>query len=337
MKKLIVSVFGLLLVLAGCANETEEIKNLKNQIAQLTLEKDELLTTLEEERKTFERAGDELGDDNPAVILAQNIEEYPQSLYKASKLDLDEDGQQEQIELYVNAGKMHNGQFAWDDGQNWLLVIKDGNDIYPLFDEFVQLGSIDFTTTMLDGKPTIIMSKTQHTNRTVSKFTYNNEENGYQQEIFYKKENMNDQYNLPASYAFFEDAYDLMEVAFDRQLIAVLEASDTSLQQDEERQSLIEPVITTLYDAEQLLQLVGELNGQLYYSVADVLELLYQIVNDVPTAEQMEQLHALHEAFKGSRPTKLIIEDENKLQPEIVEKLHRFDSRTSRLLGTRVG
>ena len=152
-------------------------------------------------------------------------------------VDIDGDGEEEVIELYVNAGKMENGLFAWDDGQNWLLVVKDGEKTYPLFDDYVQLGSIDFSTTTFDRKPGIVMIKTQHSDRTVQKFTYDKNEKGYQKETFYKKENTNDHYNQPASYAFFKDAYKLMDMAFTTKTISVLEASEKTLQDSQERRA----------------------------------------------------------------------------------------------------
>ena len=64
------------------------------------------------------------------MILAKEIEKYPQTLYNKTTLDLDGDGGEEEIDLHVNAGKTESGLFAWDDGQNWLLVVKDGEKTY---------------------------------------------------------------------------------------------------------------------------------------------------------------------------------------------------------------
>ena len=196
MRRLLLGIVCLVGILVGCTDQsntdqTKDINELKEQIEQLSLEKDALLNTVEEERKALELAMNQQVNNDYSMILAKDIEKYPQTLYKKTTVDIDGDGEEEVIELYVNAGKMENGLFAWDDGQNWLLVVKDGEKTYPLFDDYVQLGSIDFSTTTFDRKPGIVMIKTQHSDRTVQKFTYDENEKGYQKETFYKKENTN--------------------------------------------------------------------------------------------------------------------------------------------------
>lgn len=59
--------------------------------------------------------------------------------------DLDLDNSEEKIELYTAAGRNEKGEMGWDDGQNWLLVVWDGQKAYPLLSEYVQLGSVYFT------------------------------------------------------------------------------------------------------------------------------------------------------------------------------------------------
>ena len=230
MRKLLLGSVCAVGLLSGCTDQSNanketidqarEINELKKQIEQISLEKDAVEKTLEEERIAFELAINEQVNNDYSMIVAKEIEKYPQSLYKEVTLDLDGDGEEEVIELYVNAGKMEDGLFAWDDGQNWLLVVKDGEETYPLFDDYVQLGSIEFSTARFDGKPGVVMIMAQHSNKIIQKFTYDKNERGYQKETFYKKENIHDQYNQPASYAFFNEAYQLMDIAFTTKAIS---------------------------------------------------------------------------------------------------------------------
>ena len=235
MWRLLLGIVCIVGILVGCTKQsnigqTKDINELNEKIEQLSLEKDALLNTVEEERKALELAMNQQLNNDYSMILAEDIGKYPQTLYKTTTVDIDGDGEEEAIELYVNAGKMENGLFAWDDGQNWLLIVKDGEKTYPLFDDFVQLGSIDFSTTTFDKKPRIVMIKAQHSDRTVQIFTYDKDEKGYLKETFYKKENTNNHYNKAASYAFFNDAFKLMEMAFTTKALSVLEASEKSLQ-----------------------------------------------------------------------------------------------------------
>lgn len=318
-------------ILAGCtdqsnadesnADQTKEINELKKQIEQISLEKDALINTLEEEKKALELDLNQYMNNDYSMIVAKDIEKYPQTLYNTTTLDMDGDGEEEVIELHVNVGKTENGLFAWDDGQNWLLVVKDGEKTYPLFDDFVQLGSIDFSTARFDNKPGVVMIMRSHSNITMQKFTYDKNENGYQKETFYKKENIYDQYNQPASYAFFNDAYNLMDRAFTTKTLSVLKASEETLQDSQERMAIIYPLLDDIYNAERLFEMVVELNRELNVSLDSAIELLHQMVNKPPTDEQMKQLRLIHDVFTDIEAEDLIISEENQIHPEIREKL----------------
>lgn len=330
MRKLLLGIACLVGILVGCTeqsntDQTKDINELNKKIEQLSLEKDALLNNVEEEKKALELAMNQQVNSDYSIIPAKDIEKYPQTLYKKVTVDIDGDGEEELVELYVNAGKMENGLFAWDDGQNWLLVVKDGEKTYPLFDDFVQLGSIDFSTTTFDRKPGIVMIKAQHSDRTVQKFTYDKNEKGYQKETFYKKENTNNHYNQPASYAFFEDAYKLMDMAFTTKTLSVLEASEKNLQDSQERRLIIEPILVDIYNAQGLLEMAAELNRALNVSLDDAIDLLNQMLNKPPTAEQMNQLKSIHDVFNEIGTGDLIIKEENQIHPRVAEKLQRLD------------
>lgn len=59
--------------------------------------------------------------------------------------DLDMDNAEESIELYTAAEQNAQGEMVWDDGQNWVLVVRDGEKSYPLLSQYVQLGAVYFT------------------------------------------------------------------------------------------------------------------------------------------------------------------------------------------------
>jgi hypothetical protein len=322
MWRLLLGIVCLVGILVGCTNQSDTDQTLKEQIEQLSLE----LNTVEEEKKALEElAVNQQVNSDYSMMLAKDIEKYPQTLYKKTTVDIDGDDEEEVIELYVNAGKMENGLVAWDDGQNWLLVVKDGEKTYPLFDDYVQMGSIDFSTTTYDMKPAIVMIKAQHSDRTVQKFTYDKNEKGYQRETFYKKENTNNHFNQPASYAFFNDAFKLMDMAFTIEMLPILEASEKTLQDPQERRLIIEPILFDIYDAKALLEMSAELNRELNVSLGNTIDLLDQMINNLPTAEQMNQLILIHEVFKEIGTSDLINQEENQIHPEVVEKLQRLD------------
>lgn len=55
------------------------------------------------------------------------------------------DGSKGKIELYTAASKNEVRNMSWDEGQNRLLLIEDGNNYYPLFQQYVQLRLVYFT------------------------------------------------------------------------------------------------------------------------------------------------------------------------------------------------
>ena len=88
---------------------------------------------------------------------------------------------------------------------------------------------------------------------------------------------------------------------------------------------IIEPILVDIYNAQRLLEMVAELNRELNVSLDGAIDLLNQMVNKPPTAEQMNQLKSIHDVFKEIGTGDLIIEEENQIHPEVAEKLQRLD------------
>ncbi|MBU7008848.1 hypothetical protein [Phosphitispora fastidiosa] len=79
-------------------------------------------------------------------IYAAEIKDTVDSLtlLDDSKIDIDQDGREESVELYTAAAKDPKGQIAWDDGQRWLLRVTYGDSEFILFDDYVQLGDLNY-------------------------------------------------------------------------------------------------------------------------------------------------------------------------------------------------
>jgi hypothetical protein len=106
-------------------------------------------------------------------------------------LDLDEDGLEEKIQLYTTAGRAEDGSMAWDDGQNWLLLIEDGDNYYPLFQKYVQLGTVYFNIWYDEKKtPKINVIVSTGAGLNVINYTYDKKENGYLSEKIYDAGNI---------------------------------------------------------------------------------------------------------------------------------------------------
>lgn len=105
-------------------------------------------------------SGVEQPKDQPELIKAVAYESLPTdtlTLLDQFSCDLDLNGVPEEVALYTAAGRHENGEMMWDDGQDWLLVVRDGDRAYPLLSEYVQIGAVYFTVSRggLDGLPRI--------------------------------------------------------------------------------------------------------------------------------------------------------------------------------------
>lgn len=145
MKKIVIGAVLASAVLVGCSNDdqTEEVSELKQEVEKLTIENEDLLNALREEREAFKEVlekgetGDTDGSDQSSgeisLFPAKEIERYPVTLVDSMNLDAEGD----QVEIYVNAEKGEDGELLMDDGQNWLFVVTRGDKTYPLYDDYL--------------------------------------------------------------------------------------------------------------------------------------------------------------------------------------------------------
>ncbi len=65
--------------------------------------------------------------------------------FSSFDVDFDLDGSNETIEVYCQGEITDDGSYFLDDGQVWTLVVKKGDDIYPLFEKsYIQLGGLEY-------------------------------------------------------------------------------------------------------------------------------------------------------------------------------------------------
>lgn len=77
----------------------------------------------------------------------QSMENFPTdglTLLERTYDDTDSDGNKESIELYTSAQMARDGQMGWDSGHQWVLLVRKGEDVFPLFDDYVQYGELQF-------------------------------------------------------------------------------------------------------------------------------------------------------------------------------------------------
>lgn len=150
MKKALLIIFFviLLLPLSSCSDQsdTEELARVQENVANLEKEielKNNEIEILEDENKALNEKIAKLETENNIIQSKDtntiSLENY--TLLEKYEIDFDNDNKNETVELYAQVG-IYNGEYLWDDGQRWMLLVRDDDRSYVLFDDYVQLGSI---------------------------------------------------------------------------------------------------------------------------------------------------------------------------------------------------
>ena len=125
--------------------------------------------------------GDAAGATGAVVRGLDSLPSLPETMVDNAAIDLDRDGAAELVELYAAVQRDERGRLMWDDGQRWALIVRDGDAVYPLFDGFVQLGTVAFwLVDPLDGRPPVILTEVAAgAGVRVERFIYDAEERGF--------------------------------------------------------------------------------------------------------------------------------------------------------------
>ncbi len=135
-------------------------------------------------------------DQNTEEILIQGTKNDPREDFITKmggfEIDTDSDGIAEKIELYTLAERDSNGDMMWDDGQNWLLVVTDEEQYYPLLQQYVQLGEVYFSVWYDDDqKPVINVLVKTSAGVDIANYCYDTDEMAYKEESIYKTGGIN--------------------------------------------------------------------------------------------------------------------------------------------------
>lgn len=112
-------------------------------------------------------------DDSLQEILAEDsIPMDGLTLLDEYNIDFNDDGYEEIIAMYTAAGRDSSGEIMWDDGQRWVLLVHGDDKDYVLYDDYVQLGSIEFSVFTEDGDFYITTTSRRTANFTVTQYIY---------------------------------------------------------------------------------------------------------------------------------------------------------------------
>ena len=104
----------------------EENNNLKDLL--LALDKEENVTSV---KRTIDSVD----------VESKTIKNY--SVLGEYKLESSNYPKDAKVSLLAEVDEYKEGEYAWDDGQNWMLLLESSQGEFLLFDEYIQLGRLE--------------------------------------------------------------------------------------------------------------------------------------------------------------------------------------------------
>lgn len=126
--------------------------------------------------------------DAEVIKLQENKDEYDSmNKYSGCVYDINGDGAEEEILLLTSAKKDSDGEYIWDDSQNWALIVKTDDGIYPLYENHAH-GKLKLYVSELydnngDIRPVIRLETSSSSEFSIKEFTYNGE--GFEEKTAY--------------------------------------------------------------------------------------------------------------------------------------------------------
>ncbi|MBQ9757873.1 MAG: hypothetical protein IJW15_05635 [Clostridia bacterium] len=127
----------------------------------------------------------ETPDKQQEVILADTLPEELSLWHEVTRYtgDTDGDGSDENVVLLTSAEYDEDGEFFWNDGQNWALYVEDRGETYLLLNEYLNAGSVYFEVLdfyMEDGaQPGINVIVSTSSGFSLTSYTFSEDESGY--------------------------------------------------------------------------------------------------------------------------------------------------------------
>lgn len=97
--------------------------------------------------------------------------------------DFDLDGFDNKISIYTAAQRDSKGNIMWDDGQRWLFIAEGKDKDYVFFDDYVQIGTINYHIYTEDNQFNILSSHVGTANLTLSNYEYDTQNQTFKKSI----------------------------------------------------------------------------------------------------------------------------------------------------------
>jgi len=124
---------------------------------------------------------DPIIDENKKEVISSSIKEdiSQLTLLESFNYDFDFDGTEEAMNLYTSAQKDSKGEIMWDDGQVYELIIHDDDKDFILFNEYVQLGHINYYVYLENNVFTVTIVSPRTASLTVTDYVFDKDSNSF--------------------------------------------------------------------------------------------------------------------------------------------------------------
>ncbi|WP_148228073.1 hypothetical protein [Syntrophobotulus glycolicus] len=85
-----------------------------------------------------------IGENTESITATTPVTIDGFTLLERTYADTDSDGTNEIVELYTSAEKIASGRIGWDTGHQWVLLVRKGEETFPLFNDRLQYGELQY-------------------------------------------------------------------------------------------------------------------------------------------------------------------------------------------------
>ncbi|WP_159436089.1 hypothetical protein [Anaerosalibacter sp. Marseille-P3206] len=151
---------------------------------------------VKEEPEEEEETEEEVREKFTAIFPSSDKLDISQlTLLDRENIDFNGDGKIETISMFTTAQRDENGEMMWDDGQKWFLLINDEDNEYVLFDDYVQLGMLEFWVFTSKDEYHIMTLQTGSAVLKLSDYTFDYEKGSFVKKDIFNPEFLNVIYN----------------------------------------------------------------------------------------------------------------------------------------------
>lgn len=119
------------------------------------------------------------------VLPSDKLDVEGYTILDSYNYDVDGDGEEEAIALYTTAQRDNSGEIMWDDGQLWILVVHDSDKDYELYNNYLQLGSLQFYAFTSNDRFHIATVENTTAGLKLVDYVFNKDDNSFTPEIHY--------------------------------------------------------------------------------------------------------------------------------------------------------